>query len=193
MTVVQLRLLSHPPPIPNPPLHADTPTMKLWQLARDDTIHLILREPSLLELARRRDSELLPFCEKTLLASGNTEDWFVACKTIAAIGTKNAIDKLIMLYARSISDDRSFIIKMVAQTLTAEHIRPFSIMVRELTTTGELDISGWTKTAIATLLDVCKRQNIEVVFSGIKNYGDDLKQHVDYDFLPESTKNRYTT
>ncbi|MHA1481554.1 MAG: hypothetical protein ACTSQZ_09050, partial [Candidatus Thorarchaeota archaeon] len=92
--------------------------MKLWQLVRDDTVHLILREPSLLELARRRDPELLPFCEKILLASGDTDKWLIGCKTIAAIGTRNAIDKLIMLYARSISDNRRFIINIVAQILT---------------------------------------------------------------------------
>ena len=188
MTAAQLRLTSQPPPMPYPPLHADTPTVKLWQLVRDDTVHLILREPSLLELARRRDPELLPFCEKILLASGDTDEWLIGCKTIAAIGTRNAIDKLIMLYARSISDNRRFIINIVAQILTAEHVRPFSIMARELTVVGELDISGWTKTAIATLQDVCKRQNVEVVFSGSENYGDVLDPTHEYEFLPEGIK-----
>lgn len=188
MTTAQLRLTSQPSPMPYPPLHADTPTVKLWQLARDDTVHLILREPSLLELARRRDPELLPFCEKILLSSGDTNEWLVGCKTIAAIGTRNAIDKLIMLYARSISENRQFIINMVAQILTAEHVRPFSIMARELTVVGELDVSGWTKTAIATLQDVCKRQNVEVVFSGSVNYGDTSDSSLDYQLHPETVK-----
>jgi hypothetical protein len=35
-------------------------------------------------------------------------------------------------------------------------------MVREVAVPGELDVSGWTKTAISTLQDVCKRFGVEV-------------------------------
>ena len=51
---------------------------------------------------------------------------------------------------------------MVAKILTAEHVKPFSIMVREVACPGELDVSGWTRTAISTLKDVCKRFGIDV-------------------------------
>jgi hypothetical protein len=57
---------------------------------------------------------------------------------------------------------------MVAKILTAEHVKPFSIMVREVAVPGELDVSGWTMTAISTLRDVCKRFGIETYGEGDK-------------------------
>jgi hypothetical protein len=143
--------------------------MKLWALVRDEAVHLILREPGLLELARRRDSELLDFCE-TMLSSGNIDDWFVAVKTIASIGTRKTIDRLVMIYANTHSEDRRFITNLVAKVLTTDFVHPFSIMIRELAVPGELDITGWTSTAIATLQDVCKRFGIEVILTGRTTY-----------------------
>jgi hypothetical protein len=57
---------------------------------------------------------------------------------------------------------RRLVLSMVAKVLTAEYVKPFGIMVREVAVPGELDVSGWTKTAISTLQDVCKRFGIEV-------------------------------
>jgi hypothetical protein len=67
-----------------------------------------------------------------------------------------------MVYAQSLNDERKLVLSMVAKVLTADHVKPFSIMVREVAVPGELDVSGWTKTAISTLQDVCKRFGIEV-------------------------------
>lgn len=156
------------PPDPTP-LHADTDRTKLWELVKDETVHLILREPVLLELARRRDPELLDFCEN-MLVSGDIDDWFTAIKTISSIGIRKAIDRLVMLYASSPSGDRRFITSLIAKVLTVDYVHPFSIMVRELAFPGELDITGWTSTAIATLHDVCKRQGIEIILVGRAAY-----------------------
>ncbi len=167
MTRPQLILsVCHPsqPPAPTP-LHTDTDRTKLWELVKDETVHLILREPGLLELARRRDPELLDFCEN-MLVSGDIDDWFTAIKTIASIGIRKAIDRLVMLYASSQSDGRRFITNLIAKVLTVDHVHPFSIMVRELAVPGELDITGWTSTSIATLQAVCKRQGVEIVLVG---------------------------
>ena len=171
MTQPQLFLsVCQPSQPPDPtPLHADTDRTKLWELVKDETVHLILREPGLMELARRRDSELLDFCE-TMLASGNLDDWFVAVKIIASIASRKAIARLVMIYASSLSDNRQFITNLVARVLTADFVHPFSIMIRELAIPGELDITGWTSTALATLQDVCKRAGIEVIPTGRAAY-----------------------
>ncbi|MHA1927566.1 MAG: hypothetical protein ACTSV2_03190 [Candidatus Thorarchaeota archaeon] len=171
MTRPQLVLsVCHPSQPPTPtPLHTDTDRTKLWELVKDERVHLILREPGLLELARRRDPELLDFCEN-MLVSGDIDDWFTAIKTIASIGIRKAIDRLVMLYASSLSDDRRFITNLVAKGLTVDHVHPFSIMIRELAVPGELDITGWTSTAVATLQEVCKRQGIEIILVGRAAY-----------------------
>ncbi len=171
MTQPQLVLsVCHPSqPDPTPPQHADTDRIKLWELVKDDSVHLILREPGLLELARRRDPELLDFCE-SMFASGDIDDWFVAVKTIASIATRKAIDRLVMIYAGSYSDNRRFITNLIAKVLTTDFVHPFTIMIRELATPGELDITGWTSTAIATLQGVCKRHGIEVILTGQVSY-----------------------
>ena len=192
MTQPQLFLsVCQPSQPPDPtPLHADTNRTKLWELVKDETVHLILREPGLLELARRRDPELLDFCE-TMLTSGDLDDWFVAVKTIASIGTRKAIDRLVMIYASSHSDDRRFITNLVAKILTTDFVHPFSIMVRELAIPGKLDITGWTSTAVATLQGVCKRQGIEAILTGRVTYqrsqtADDLEMTTAQSFFSEA-------
>lgn len=162
MTRPRLRLLSAPPRIENhTPLYVDVDSARLWNLVNDDTVHLILRKPALQELARRRDSHLMDYCEN-LLSSDEYENWLTAISTLVALGTTEAVDRLILVYAQSLNDERKLVLSMVAKVLTADHVKPFSIMVREVAVPGELDVSGWTKTAISTLQDVCKRFGIEI-------------------------------
>jgi hypothetical protein len=162
MTRPRLRLLSTPPRIENhTPLYVDVDSARLWNLVNDDTVHLILRKPALQELARRRNPHLMDYCE-TLLGSDEYEKWLTAISILVALGTPEAVDRLILVYAQSLNDERKLVLSMVAKVLTAEHVKPFSIMVREVAVPGELDVSGWTKTAISTLEDVCKRFGIEI-------------------------------
>jgi len=58
------------------------------------------------------------------------------------------------------------VLNSVAQILTAEHVKAFSIMVRDIAQPGEIDVTGWTKVAISTLQDACKRFGIETVLVG---------------------------
>ncbi|MFW9981274.1 MAG: hypothetical protein ACFFE3_12990 [Candidatus Thorarchaeota archaeon] len=96
------------------------------------------------------------------MSSDEYENWLTAISTLVALGTTEAVDRLILVYAQSLNDERKLVLSMVAKVLTADHVKPFSIMVREVAVPGELDVSGWTKTAISTLQDVCKRFGIEI-------------------------------
>ena len=168
MTQPRLRLLSTPSHIENhTPLYVDVDSARLWNLVEDDTVHLILKKPALLELARRQDSQLMDYCEK-LLGSESCEDWLAGIDLLVTLGTSDAVDRLILVYAQSLSEDRRHVLCMVARILTADYVKPFSIMVREVACPGELDVSGWTKTAISTLKDVCKRFGIETCCIGGK-------------------------
>jgi len=168
MTQPRLRLLSTPSHIEHhTPLYVDVDSARLWNLVEDETVHLILRKPALLELARRHDLQLMDYCEK-LLGSEDYEDWLMGLDLLVALGTHDAIDRLILVYAQSLNDERKHVLCMVAKILTAEHVKPFSIMVREIARPGELDVSGWTKTAISTLKDVCKRFGIDVFGAGVE-------------------------
>ena len=161
MTQPQLRLLSTPSRLEyHTPLYVDADGAWLWNLVEDEKVHLILKKQALLELARRKDPSVMDYCE-TLLASEDYECWFMGIDALVALGTPDAVDRLILVYAKSLNDERKHVLGMVARILTAEHVKPFSIMVREVACPGELDVSGWTKTAISTLKDVCKRFGIE--------------------------------
>jgi len=161
MTQPRLRLLSTPSHIENhTPLYVDVDSARLWNLVEDETVHLILRKPALLELARRQDPLLMDYCEK-LIGSENYEDWLMGIDLLVSLGTPDAVDRLILVYAQSLSDERRHVLCMVAKILTAEHVKAFGIMVREVAIPGELDVSGWTKTAISTLKDACKRFGVE--------------------------------
>lgn len=166
MTLPQLRLLSRPVEvIDHTPLYADVDGARLWDLVNDNTVHLLLRKPALLELARRNDPNLMDYCEQ-LLTSDDHENWFAGLATLSALGSHDAVDRLILAYAHSLNEDRKIVLSVVAKLLTAEHVKPFSIMVREVAIPGEIDITGWTKVAISTLQDVCKRFGLETVIIG---------------------------
>ncbi len=163
MTQPQLRLLSRPSPSEDhTPLHVDIDSARLWDLIFDEKVHLVLRRPALLELARRQDSKLIDYCEN-LLKSDDYEEWLTALTTLSVIGTHDAVDRLVLVYARSLNEDRRLVLSHVARILTAEHIKPFSIMVREVAYPGEIDVTGWTRVAISTLQDACKRFGIETI------------------------------
>ncbi len=166
----QLRLVRHPPSRPeHTPLHADIDRDKLWDTVRDHDLSATLREPALLELARRHDPDLFSFCE-TLLKSSSREDWTLSVKAIAAYSTSEALEKLVMVFASTIDgEDRLLVLNLVATALTAEYVHPFSIMLRDIAKLDEVDISEWTKVAIATLQDVCRRWSINVCTDGIES------------------------
>ena len=166
MTLPQLRLLSRPSlREDHTPLHVDVDSARLWDLIFDEKVHLVLRRPALAELARRQDPKLLDYCED-LLKSDDYEEWLTALATLTAIGTNEVVDRLILVYAHSLNEDRKVVLSFVAKILTAEHIKPFSIMVREVACPGELDITGWTRVAISTLQNTCKRYGVETVLDG---------------------------
>ena len=166
MTQPQLRLLSRPfLSEDHTPLHVDIDSARLWDLIFDEKVHLVLRRPALAELARRQDPKLMDYCEN-LLQSDDYEEWLTALATLTAMGTNEVVDRLILVYARSLNEDRKVVLSYVAKILTAEHIKPFSIMVREVACPGEIDITGWTKVAIATLQDACKRFGIATIIDG---------------------------
>lgn len=166
MTSPQLRLLSKPSQVEDhTPLYADIDSTQLWDLVNDERVHLILRRPALLELARRKDSDLLDYCEQ-LLSSEDYEKWLTGLSILSAIGNPDAVDRLILAYAHSLNEDRKVVLSVVARILTAEHVRPFSIMVREVAVPGELDVTGWTRVAISTLQEVCRRFGIDTVRIG---------------------------
>ena len=162
----RLLLVCHPPSRPeHTPLHVDTDRKQLWELVNDEKVHLILKASGLMELARRRDPGILDYCKK-LLDSGNSDKWYLGIKVIAAMGNAEAIDTLLMIYASSLNGNRKYIAGILAQNLTIDYVHPFTIMLRELAVPGELDITGWTSTAVVALQDVCQRRGIETVFKG---------------------------
>lgn len=166
MTSPQLLLLSKPTPVEDhTPLYVDIDSSQLWELVNDEQVHLVLRKPALLELARRKDIDLVDYCEQ-LLTSNDYEKWLTALTTLAAIGSSDAVDRLILAYAQSLNENRKVVLSVVAKILTAEHVRPFSIMAREIAIPGEIDITGWTRVAILTLQEVCRRFGLEAVRVG---------------------------
>ncbi len=166
MTQPQLRLLSRPSLIEDhTPLYVDIDSVQLWNLIFDEKVHLVLRRPALVELARRKDPKLMDYCEN-LLKSDDYEEWLTGLATLSAIGTNEAVDSLILAYAHSLNEDRRTVLMFVAKILTAEHIKPFSIMVREVAVPGEIEVTGWTRVAISTLQDACKRFGVETIIDG---------------------------
>ncbi len=183
----RLRLHSRPQSdVDRTSMHTQTSSVQLWELVHDKNMHLLLREPAMIELARRNEREMLEFCEK-LVVSGDFDEWLASIRALAALRTKEAVDRLVMLYAQCYSEDRIIIIDVVGRLLTAEHIHPFSIMMRQLAKPGELDVTGWTSVAIGTLKNVCKRLGVEVIDdAGTGQEASKLEALANQELVPES-------
>lgn len=142
-------------------MYVGVESVRLWDLVRDKSVHLILKKPALQELADRRDKVLIHYCED-LIQSETFDEWLVGVEILSTLGTSAAIERLIALYTQTNLTDRRRVTYALAKVLTAECVHPFGIMVRELAKPGQLDVTGWTLVAIATLKHVCKRFGVKV-------------------------------
>jgi hypothetical protein len=77
--------------VPSP--FSKTSAESLWDTIKNTELHILLREPALMELARRREPGILSFCE-TLVNCGDQECWFTGIKALAALGTYEAVQRL---------------------------------------------------------------------------------------------------
>ena len=83
----------------------ETLTESLWDTVNDSSIHILLREPALLELARRKEPGVLSYCDKLLL-SEDQECWFSALKTLETLNTYDSVQKLLVVCGYSGTGDR---------------------------------------------------------------------------------------
>jgi hypothetical protein len=162
MSRPSLRLVKSPRhPYDQTNIYIGVKDAKLWELVDDPSIHLLLREPAIRELADRRAPGIMKHCEK-MLASKDIDEWFAAIRILGDLRTEEAVERLITLFTQTNLRDRRVITCALARILTAEHIHPFSIMVRELAEPGVLDVTGWTLVAIGTLKHICKRFSVPI-------------------------------
>ena len=139
----------------------ETLTESLWDTVKDDSLHIILREPALLELARRQDPGVLAYCDKLLL-SEDQECWFSALKALEALNTYDAAQRLLVVCGYSGIGDRRVVMHFLARVLTDSHREGFRRILRSMITPGTLDVTGWSPTALQVLRAVCMEQGIEV-------------------------------
>ncbi|MFW9975156.1 MAG: hypothetical protein ACFFDQ_07830, partial [Candidatus Thorarchaeota archaeon] len=155
-----LELSSSKPDYVAPALQ-DTLTESLWDTAKDESLHIILREPSLLELARRKEPGVLSHCDKLLL-SDDKECWFSALKVLEILNTYDAVQKLLVLCGYSGTEDRKLIMHVLARVVTPSHQEGFRRILRSMIAPGTLDVTCWSNTALRVLKGVCIEQKIEV-------------------------------
>jgi hypothetical protein len=155
-----LEYSSSPPDYSTPSLQ-ETLTESLWDTAKDESLHIILREPALLELARRQEPGVLSYCDKLLL-SDDQECWFSALKVLEVLNTYDAAQRLLVVCGYSGTADRKIVMHVLARVLTPSHSEGFRRILRSLISPGTLDVTGWSTTAIRVLKAVCIEQGIEV-------------------------------
>lgn len=139
----------------------DTLTESLWDTAKDEELHILLREPALVELAQRQEPGVLAFCDKLLL-SDNQERWFSALKILEALNTYDAVQRLLVICGYSGTGERRIVLDVLARILTPAHREGFRRILRSIVAPGVLDISGWTPTALSVLKSVCLESGIDV-------------------------------
>lgn len=142
----------------------DTLTESLWDTVQDNSLHIILREPALLELARRQEPGVLSYCDKLLL-SEDQECWFSALKTLETLNTYDAVQRLLVICGTSGTRDRKVVMNVLARVLTDSHREGFRRIIRSMVTPGKLDVTGWSPTALRVLRAVCMEQGIDVEVS----------------------------
>jgi hypothetical protein len=165
----------------------ETLTESLWDTAKDESLHILLREPSLLELARRREPGILAYCDKLLFAD-DQEKWFSALKVLETLNTYDATQRLLVICGYSGTRDRKIVMNALARVLTAAHQEGFRRILRSMISPGVLDVTGWSPTALRVLKSVCVEQRIKVetsIHSLAKSFKNDESE------LPDTTTIRF--
>jgi hypothetical protein len=139
----------------------DTLTESLWDTTKDHTLHIILREPALLELASRKDPGVIVFCDQ-LLHMDDQECWFTALKALEVLNTYDAAQRLLILCGNSGTGDRKIVLSVLARVLTSSQREGFRRLLRSIITPGELDISKWTPTALRVLESICNELGVSI-------------------------------
>lgn len=140
-------------------------TESLWDTAKDESLHIILRGPALQELARRKDPGVVPYCDK-LLVSEDQECWFTAIEVLATLNTYEAVQKLFVVCDYSGTGDRMVVIHILGSILTDVYRERFRRILRSVINPGELDVTGWTKTALQVLRETCTQLGIAITYPG---------------------------
>jgi hypothetical protein len=148
--------------VPSP--FTNTSAESLWDTIKNTELHILLREPALIELARRKEPGVLSFCE-TLVNCGDQECWFTGIKALAAIGTYEAVQRLLAVSGSLNPWDRKIVIQTIATVLTSAQREAFRRVVRLFAVPGMLDVTGWTATALRVLRSVCEECGINLVSS----------------------------
>ncbi len=139
----------------------ETLAESLWDTIKDESLHMILRESALLELARRKEPGVLAYCDKLIL-SEDEECWFSALKALETLNTYDATQRLLVICGYSGTRNRNIAMNSLARILTSSHTEGFRRILRSSITPGVLDVTGWSPTALRVLMAVCIEQNIEV-------------------------------
>ncbi len=142
----------------------NTLTESLWDTVKNTSLHIIFREPALLELATRKDPGVVSFCE-FLLNSEDQESWFTALNALEILDTYDAAQRLLVLCGSSSTGDRKIVLNVLARILTSSHREGFRRLIRSFVEPGELNVSGWTPTALRVLEAVCAEKGIVLINS----------------------------
>ena len=133
----------------------------LWKKVTDDKIHPMLREPALLELARRRDGRLFNLCER-MMALEDIDEWFLAVFTLCELGTHQAIQRLLLHASNCGPSRKRVVLKEIAKVLTKDLREDFIEIADMFGVPGILNITGWTKPALSALSEICRRQQVSI-------------------------------
>ncbi|TFG34602.1 hypothetical protein EU527_02540 [Candidatus Thorarchaeota archaeon] len=155
--------------IDNSLMFSDTLTESLWDTVKNHTLHIILREPALLELARRKDPGVIAFCD-ILINSEDQESWFSALKALETLNTYDAAQRLLVLGGSSSTTDRKIVLGVLARILTSSHRENFRRLIRSIISPGELDVSEWSPIALRMLEFVCSEKGIDLVYPPLSDY-----------------------
>ncbi|MHA1934109.1 MAG: hypothetical protein ACW97A_02400 [Candidatus Thorarchaeota archaeon] len=135
---------------------------RLWDLALNSNLHVVLREPHLLELARRNDVDIAEYCD-LLLADDDHDLWFLGLKVLITLGTSAAIEILFAHFHVTGYIDGRTILQMVGKIVTSSHRAEFQKLAHTLAFPGYLEVSGWTSVALRALMNACEERGIAVV------------------------------
>ena len=155
-----------------------TPTESLLDTTKNEDLHILLREPALLELARRKEPGVDVFCDG-LANCGDPECWFTAVKTLAILNTYDAVNRLLSIAGSSSPQDRRIVINSVARILSSAQREQFRRLVHFIANPGLLDVTGWTSVAVRMLAAVCEEKGLKIIPQGPHLQGIPSKEHTE--------------
>jgi hypothetical protein len=143
---------------------AGTTTEELVKKSRNTELSLFMREPAIQELAYRRNPAVIDICN-SLIRRRDFDSWFVVVRALAHLGTPSAKDALLAMGSTCGPSRLRILVNFLGRLVGESESELFCKLIQGIAKPNSIDVSGWTKAAFHSLLEVHRTHGTRLVWN----------------------------